>query len=124
VPRLRRRKIPYILIAPPERDTIGRIAARVFKRRYPGVSLSWNGLRELWRSLNNVGFIGELLDAGSDPGRGELLSYLFFDSDFAESLIEQGRQDARAWLDARHEDGVWEINRLRRPARRTAVVRG
>ncbi len=123
VPRLHRRRIPYILIAPPDRDTIGRIAARVFKRRYPGVSLSRNGLVGLWRRLNNVGFVGGLMDAGSDPGRGEVLSYLFFDGDFAECLIEQGRQDARAWLDAHHDDGVWQINRLRGPAKRKAVVR-
>jgi NTE family protein len=120
--KLKRRKIPYIVIAPPEPDTIGQIAASVFKRRYPGVSLTWKGLQEIWRSVNDVGFIGGRLDAGSDPGRGELLSYLFFDADFAECLIERGRKDARAWLDASHDEGAWQVKRLPHPVQRKTTA--
>jgi hypothetical protein len=47
-------------------------------------------------------FIRRLAESG-DHGSADLLSYLLFDSDYAELLMELGRKDARAlgdqWLD-------------------------
>ena len=46
-----------------------------------------------------LALLGRLLDAGRNPVRGDLLSYLFFAPEFIQPLIELGRRDARAWLD-------------------------
>lgn len=100
------RKIPYIFIAPPERDTIGRIARDVFRRHY-------RGLLHAHRSPQ-LAFLGRLFDAGADPLHGELLSYLFFAPEFARALIERGRADARAWLDEPHDEGLWDTGPLGR----------
>jgi NTE family protein len=108
-----RKKIPYILIAPTERDAIGRIAAEVYEERY--IRSRPRALRRLWNlnpAMSSVGRIGRFLDVDGDPTRGELLSYLFFDPEFAGRLIDQGREDARTWLRAAHDSGVWQIGPL------------
>jgi NTE family protein len=117
VPRLTRQEIPYILIAPSTPDTIGRIAADVFEKHYSRkVKLTAQGVRNFTRRPSSVGFIGGLLDAGSHPTRAELLSYLFFAPEFAKRLMQQGRDDAEAWFRRRHDNGIWQIKRLPRPA--------
>jgi NTE family protein len=103
------RRVPYIFIAPPERDTIGRIARDVFRRHY-------GGLLHAARSPQ-LAFLGRLVDAGADPLHGELLSYLFFAPEFAHALIERGRQDARAWLEEPHDEGLWDTGPLGRRSR-------
>jgi NTE family protein len=94
--------IPYILIAPTEPNAIGELATRVYRRRYEG-----KGNRR--RRRQSVGRLGRLLDVGDAPLRGEMLSYLFFDEEFAEELIELGRRDARAWMSAEHDLGLWQL---------------
>jgi NTE family protein len=117
-----RLKIPYILIAPRNRDAIGRIAAEVFEKEHGGPRrrpLNW-----LWRlnpAMGAVARIGHTLDVIGSPTRGELLSYLFFDPVFAQRLIEQGRCDARAWLDEAHDDGMWQTGPLSAAAAGAAV---
>ena len=101
------RKIPYIFIAPPERDTIGWIARDVFRRHY-------GGLLHAHRSPQ-LAFLGRLVDAGADPLHGELLSYLFFAPEFADALIERGRKDAEGWLAEPHDQGLWDTGPLGRP---------
>jgi NTE family protein len=96
VPNVDRRVIPYILIAPPHPDTIGCIAAKVFKESHP---------------RGSVRFIGKRIDAGRDAARGELLSYFFFASAFAKRLIQQGKDDAQAWIDC-HGDDLWQTEPL------------
>jgi NTE family protein len=96
--------VPYILIAPRTRDAIGECAAEVYRKLY-------SGLRGARRSPE-LAALGHILDAGLNPVRGELFSYLFFAPEFAERLIELGRQDARRWLAGRHDIGPW---RLRAP---------
>ncbi len=103
------RKVPYIFIAPPGRDTIGRIARDVFRRHY-------GGLFHAHRSPQ-LAFLGRLMDAGADPLHGELLSYLFFAPEFARALIERGRKDAEAWLEEPHDDGLWDTGPLGREKR-------
>lgn len=99
-------QIPYIFVAPPERDTIGQIARDVFREHY-------HGLLDVPRSPQ-LAFLGRLIDADADPLHGELLSYLFFAPEFARALIERGRADARAWLDEPHDDGLWDLGPLGR----------
>jgi NTE family protein len=95
------RVVPYIFVAPRERFTIGRLANKVYRRRYSGLS----GLRR----ARDVALLGRLLDAGRNPSRGELLSYVFFATEFAQELIEQGRRDAEWWLQQEHDDGPWRV---------------
>jgi NTE family protein len=96
------RVVPYIFIAPERHGAIGKLASEVFKTNYNGLrgAGSVRGLRNLatlrgtdFRLLNRL--IGD-----ESPTHGELLSYLFFDRDFIEELIEMGRKDARRWLTA------------------------
>jgi hypothetical protein len=58
---------------------------------------------------------------------GELLSYRFLAREFVDELIALGRRDAERWLDAQHDDGLWQIGRLpaqaTRPARAQAQPR-
>jgi len=102
----RHRRVPYIFIAPPGRETIGRIARDVFRRHYGGL---WHAHRS-----PQIAFLGRLMDAGADPLHGELLSYLFFAPEFARALIERGRKDAQAWLEEPHDDGLWDTGPLGR----------
>ena len=99
-----RRRVPYVFVAPRERDAIGNIAMRVWNERFshPGGALA----------SPNVALLGRLVAGGKDPGHGELLSYLFFDGAFAEALLELGRRDARRWLAEPHDDGIWQVGQL------------
>lgn len=92
-------QIPYILIAPESPFEIGELAARAYAKRYRGPR----------RRRGSVARLGRLLDVADSPLRGELLSYLFFDPDFAEELMELGRTHARRWLAQPHDDGPWHI---------------
>jgi NTE family protein len=103
------RKVPYIFIAPPARDTIGHIARDVFRRYYGGVFHAHRS--------PPLAFLGRLVAAGADPLHGELLSYLFFAPEFAHALIERGRKDADAWLEETHDEGLWDTGPLGRRAR-------
>ena len=90
--------VPYILITPATRYRIGEIAQCVFREHYA----TYGRLR------TSPGLVGRLLQAGNSAGSGELFSYLFFAPEFFEALIEAGIADARAWLQQRHDDGVWQ----------------
>jgi NTE family protein len=97
------RMIPYIFIAPEKRGAIGRLASEVFRDRYGG----WKGLRSVDFPLLNR------LLGGESPTHGELLSYLFFDTEFIEELIRMGARDARRWLRADPgPDDPWQIEPL------------
>lgn len=93
-------RIPYILIAPEDRFAIGRLATRVYERRYTGVP-------GLLRSPD-LALIGRIIEGSRNPIHGELLSYLFFAREFIDELIELGRSDAERWLAAQHDDGPWQ----------------
>ncbi len=80
--------VPYILVTPPERDSVGDAAAEIFHRRYAGLK----GLRS-----PNVALLGRLVGGVTEP-HGELLSYFFFEHHYAEALIEMGRADAERRL--------------------------
>jgi NTE family protein len=98
------RQVPYIFVAPQDRNAIGAIASRVYREHY-------TGLVEAARS-SSLALLGHALDAGASPARGELFSYLFFAPEFAAALMELGREDARRWLDRGHDDGPWRLGPL------------
>lgn len=82
------RPISYALVAPRRRGEIARLAEATFRRRYGGL----RGLRDV-----DFAVMARALGAGN-RSRGELLSFLLFDSEFVAKLIEMGRRDARRWL--------------------------
>jgi NTE family protein len=94
--------IPYVFVAPKERDEIGAIAARVWRDNYAGVG-------GLMRD-RDLSLLGRFVAGGDDPAHGELLSFLFFAPDFARELIELGQRHARDWLDE-HPD-LWRTGPL------------
>lgn len=96
--------VPYMLIAPEHPDEIGQIAADLYNDHY-------SSLFDVLRS--DVARIGRLVDAGASAVHGELFSYLCFADEFTKRLIELGRRDARAWLSAKHDDGLWQKRALR-----------
>ena len=103
-PSKRRRVIPYVFVAPETPNRIGQIAAETFRECY-------GGLRGLRRS-RDLTLLGRLVDPQRSPARAELFSYLFFDGEFAKRLIALGRQDARRWTEAVHDDGPWQLRRI------------
>jgi NTE family protein len=90
------RRIPYALVAPERRGDLASIADDVFERRHAG-------LQGLLRP--DYPFMSRLLGGGRSPARGELLSFLLFDEEHVDALVELGRRDANRWLD-RHP-GFW-----------------
>ncbi len=88
--------IDYILIAPQEQDTIGRIAQREYKQHYADSGRL---------TSDSVARLGKLLDAGLNVRRADLFSNLFFDGNFARALMTQGEGDAARWLAQDHGTG-------------------
>jgi len=89
------RPISYALVSPRRRGEIGRLADEVFERRFSGA-----------RGLLDPDYV--LLSrvlGGRTRSRGELLSFLMFDSEFTEALIEMAQRDAERWL--RRHPGFW-----------------
>ena len=93
------RLVPDIFVAPTDRLAIGRLATDVYNRHYASV----RGLQH----NRELALLGRLLDAGRNPVRGDLLSYLFFAPEFIEPLIALGRRDAQAWLDRQGRADPW-----------------
>lgn len=82
------RPISYALVSPRRRGEIGRLAEALFERRYGA-----------WRGLRDIDFVVMARALGGRTGsRGELLSFLLFDSTFITELIGMGRRDAERWL--------------------------
>jgi NTE family protein len=102
--RKRRGRIPYIFIAPADRLEIGRLARAVYTRHYAGIT-------GLVRDTD-LALFGRIVNAERSAIHGELLSYLFLAREFIDDLIALGRRDAERWLDAQHDDGLWQIGRL------------
>ena len=108
--------VPYIFIAPSDRLTVGRLAAKVYREQF-------SSLRAKARS-RDLAALGHIVSAGDNPVRGELFSFLFFAREFIDALIDLGRQDAERWLATRHDDGPWRLGEPPRPGVRAARVRG
>jgi NTE family protein len=98
----KKRRVPYILIAPAERDAIGQIAVRVLRRHY-------SGPLQAIRSPD-IALLARLIAGGADAQHAELLSFLLFAPEFSQALIELGRQDAQRWVTQAHDfDGLWQL---------------
>jgi NTE family protein len=102
--RRRRRRIPYILIAPKDRLEIGRLARDVYKRHYTGIG-------GLVRDPN-LALFGRIVNAERSAIHGELFSYLLLAREFIDELIALGRRDAERWLEIQHDGGLWQIGPL------------
>jgi NTE family protein len=98
------KRIPYILVAPQTRNAIGELAVRAYREHYSGISGAARS--------RDLALLGHALDAGLNPVRGELFSYLFFAPEFARELLELGRADAKRWLSRRHDNGPWRLRPL------------
>lgn len=100
--RGKKRRVPYIVIAPQERDAIGAVALRVLRKHY-------SGPLQAIRSPD-ITLLARLLAGSADSQHAELLSFLLFSPEFATALIELGKEDAQRWADQSHElDGLWQI---------------
>jgi NTE family protein len=99
--RGRYRRVPYIFVGPEKHGALGQVAERVFDE-------SFSGLRQL-RSPD-VSLLSRLVGGEGRP-HGELLSYLFFEGEFAREAISLGQEDAQRWLDARADD-LWQVGPL------------
>ncbi len=98
------RPVPYIFVAPPGGDTVGRLASEIHQRYFAGLS----GLRRC-RDLN---LLGRAFDVGRNPQRGEVLSYLLFAREFFDAMMDLGRADARRWLAGRPAADPWRCEDL------------
>jgi NTE family protein len=98
------KRVPYMLIAPETRNSVGERAVKVYKEHY-------SGLGGAARS-RDLALLGHTLDAGLNAVRGELFSYLFFAPEFARELLDLVRADARRWLGRRHDNGPWRLRPL------------
>jgi NTE family protein len=91
------RRVPYVFCGPTRGDSIAEAARDVLGRRYEGVA----GLLSLpgadYAVLNR-------LVGGSSRTHAELLSFLLFEPDFVERVIELGRRDAQLTVDAAGAD--------------------
>jgi NTE family protein len=96
-----RRPVPYIVVAPAERDAIGECALRVFREHY-------SGPLQAIRSLD-IALLARLTAGGADVKHAELLSFLLFAREFSKALIELGQEDARRWINQPHDfDALWQ----------------
>jgi NTE family protein len=105
--RDKKRRVPYIVIAPQKRDAIGEIALRVLRKHYSG---PLKAIRS-----PDIALLARLLAGSADSPHAELLSFLLFSPEFANALIELGKTDAQRWVNQSHElDGLWQIAPIRR----------
>jgi NTE family protein len=102
--RRRRRKIPYIFVAPCDRLEIGRLARRVYMRHYAR-------LDSLVRHPS-LALLGRIVSAQRSSVHGDLLSYLLLAPEFIEELIALGERDARRWLADQHDAEIWQLGPL------------
>jgi NTE family protein len=97
-----RRRVPYIVVAPAQRDAIGECALRVFREHY-------SGPLQAIRSPD-IALLARLTAGGADAKHAELLSFLLFAREFSKALIELGQRDARRWINQPHDfDALWQI---------------
>jgi NTE family protein len=100
-----KREVPYIVIAPAERDTIGRCALRVLREHY-------SGPLQAIRSPD-IALLARLVAGGADAQHAELLSFLLFAPEFSNALIELGQADARRWISQPHDfDALWQLRSI------------
>lgn len=93
------RQVPYLFAGPQHNSTIPALAEAALHAN--------RGLEALHNP--EVALLDRLI-GGTHSTHGELLSYLLFDPDFIDALIDQGRRDAEALLTDYGGD-VWRLTR-------------
>jgi NTE family protein len=84
----RRSVVPHLFAGPPERATLSRLAAEVYRDRFTGLRGKLRALRE-----PDLPMLARVL-GGDGPRRGDVLSYLLFDPEFIARAVALGRQQA------------------------------
>jgi hypothetical protein len=104
-PAGRGRSVPYIVVAPQQRDAIAQRALAV--------------VRDLDATAGQVirhpdiAALARVVDGDADVRHADLLSLLLFAPEFSRSLIALGEDDARRWLQATHDlDDLWQVGPL------------
>jgi NTE family protein len=98
------RRVPYIFVAPPGGDTVGRLASDIHRRYFAGLGG--------FRRCRDLHLLGRILDVSHNPQRGEVLSYLLFAREFFDAMMDLGRADARRWLAGRPSADPWRCEEL------------
>jgi hypothetical protein len=91
------RSIPNLYLGPPEPGTIARTANRVFSDGYGGIRAR----------LSDLGVLGRMI-GGTSASHGDLLSFVFFDREFHEALIELGRSHTERALGPEGSPIPWD----------------
>lgn len=95
------RLVPYLFAAPDRADRIGRIAEEVLRTTYGGLP-----------SLENYDYaVLTRLLGGSDASHAEIMSFLLFDPDYIDALIDAGQRDAAVAIHAAVPDDLFRISR-------------
>jgi NTE family protein len=103
-PAITKRRVPYIVVAPAERDSIAQRALRVIRERYRGPLAALRA--------PDIALLDRALAGGTDAAHAELLCFLLVAPEFARALIALGREDAQRWCDGAHDDGIWQVGPL------------
>jgi NTE family protein len=101
----RKRRVPYIVIAPRTRDTIARCALDVLREHY----------RAPVQALRSpdIALLTRLVAGDVDIQHAELLSFLLFAPEFTRALIRIGQAEARRWIRQPHDfDDLWQLGRF------------
>lgn len=99
--------VPYVVVAPQGRHTLGEVAAAAYEQAFGG----WRGALFAVRRPD-LPLLRRLLGGGDGVRGGDLLSYLFFDRAFGEPAVALGQRDARRAL-LRNADGPpWRFRSL------------
>jgi NTE family protein len=85
-----RRPIGHLVVAPERPDAVGALARTVFAEHYAGAAGALHH--------RDIATLGHAVAGGSDAAHGELLSYLFFASEFTRALFDLGAADAERRL--------------------------
>ena len=100
-----KRRVPYIVIAPAEPDPMAARALAIVREHYGSAV-------QIARSPD-IALLARLTAAGDDSAHAALLSFLLFAPEFAQALIELGRQDATRWIEQAHDhDDLWQVGPL------------
>ena len=84
------RQVDNLFLGPPKDGIISAKAHEVFTQRYGG----WH------KRLSDMGLLGTLLGGTSPKIHNEVLSFVFFDTDFHHTLIRLGKEHAEQALGA------------------------
>jgi NTE family protein len=99
------RTVPYIVVAPQQRDAIAQLALEVVREHYSGAG----------RALSHpdIAMLARVVDGDADVRHADLLSLLLFTPEFSRALIRLGQEDARHWMQTPHDlDDLWQVGPL------------